>query len=235
MVLLLMLSWLLPVFADQQCLDHGACAAQCAASLRVCIADCSPPPLEQIEEEKDMAGILHVREVIAEVVENCDLPFEEKVHDINSAVGVRHVLTTIQCNSSEETALPLHLSSVDTNGDNLITGEEMMVVFRDMGSTMSDSELMTLVGLSDLGADAMVNLEEMKVQMGARLVWFAIDFNKDGEVTLEEYHRFDDELGEAFTDGELEKSLKDMDLDGNNVISYDEFLVLASSEIPEEW
>ena len=53
---------------------------------------------------------------------------------------------------------------------------------------MSDSELMTLVGLSD--ADAMVNLEEMKVQMGARLVWFAIDFNKDGEVTLEEYHRF---------------------------------------------
>ena len=59
-----------------------------------------------------------------------------------------------------------------------------------MGSTMSDSELMTLVGLSDLGADAMVTLEEMKVQMGARLVWFAIDFNKDGEVTLEEYHRF---------------------------------------------
>ena len=61
-----------------------------------------------------------------------------------------------------------------------------------MGSTMSDSELMTLVGLSDLGADsdAMVNLEEMKMQMGARLVWFAIDFNKDGEVTLEEYHRF---------------------------------------------
>ena len=59
-----------------------------------------------------------------------------------------------------------------------------------MNSTMSDSELMTLVGLSDLGADAMVTLEEMKVQMGARLVWFAIDFNKDGEVTLEEYHRF---------------------------------------------
>ena len=59
-----------------------------------------------------------------------------------------------------------------------------------MSSTMSDSELMTLVGLSDLGADAMVTLEEMKVQMGARLVWFAIDFNKDGEVTLEEYHRF---------------------------------------------
>ena len=59
-----------------------------------------------------------------------------------------------------------------------------------MGSTMSDSELMTLVGLSDLGADALVTLEEMKVQMGARLVWFAIDFNKDGEVTLEEYHRF---------------------------------------------
>ena len=59
-----------------------------------------------------------------------------------------------------------------------------------MGSTMSDSELKTLVGLSDLGADAMVTLEEMKVQMGARLVWFAIDFNKDGEVTLEEYHRF---------------------------------------------
>ena len=59
-----------------------------------------------------------------------------------------------------------------------------------MGSTMSDSELMTLVGLSDLGADATVTLEEMKVQMGARLVWFAIDFNKDGEVTLEEYHRF---------------------------------------------
>ena len=59
-----------------------------------------------------------------------------------------------------------------------------------MSSTMSDSELMTLVGLSDLGADAMITLEEMKVQMGARLVWFAIDFNKDGEVTLEEYHRF---------------------------------------------
>ena len=59
-----------------------------------------------------------------------------------------------------------------------------------MGSTMSDSELKTLVGLSDLGADAMVTLEEMKVQMGARLVWFAIDFNKDGEVTLEEYHWF---------------------------------------------
>ena len=59
-----------------------------------------------------------------------------------------------------------------------------------MGSTISDSELMTLVGLSDLGADALVTLEEMKVQMGARLVWFAIDFNKDGEVTLEEYHRF---------------------------------------------
>ena len=53
MLLLLRLSfWLLPVFADQQCLDQGACAAQCAASLRVCIADCSPPPLEQIEEEK---------------------------------------------------------------------------------------------------------------------------------------------------------------------------------------
>ena len=53
MLLLLRLSfWLLPVLADQQCLEQGACAAQCAASLRVCIADCSPPPLEQIEEEK---------------------------------------------------------------------------------------------------------------------------------------------------------------------------------------
>ena len=35
-----------------------------------------------------------------------------------------------------------------------------------------------------------VSFEEMKAQIGARLVWFALDFNKDDKFTLEELHRY---------------------------------------------
>ena len=35
-----------------------------------------------------------------------------------------------------------------------------------------------------------VTFEEMKAQIGARLVWFALDFNKDDKFTLEELHRY---------------------------------------------
>ena len=46
--------------ADQQCLEHGACAAQCAASLRVCIADCSPTPPDEPDEERGKKHSLHI-------------------------------------------------------------------------------------------------------------------------------------------------------------------------------
>ena len=54
MMLLLMLASAVLAAQDDQCLEHGACAAQCAASLRVCIADCSPTPPEEPEEGKGL-------------------------------------------------------------------------------------------------------------------------------------------------------------------------------------
>ena len=52
MMMLLMLASTVYADQDHQCLEHGACAAQCAASLRVCIADCSPTPPEQPDNEE---------------------------------------------------------------------------------------------------------------------------------------------------------------------------------------
>jgi len=239
MIALLMLAS--AAFAGQQCLEHGACAAQCAASLRVCIADCSPTPPEEPAEERDLTEMFHTREVITEVLENIFLPPEEivqrrrSIHDIKSAAEVRSILATLQYNSSEEMAFSLHWSSIDTNGDNIITGEEVVVTLRDMASTMSDLELMALVELSDLDADGMVTFEEMKAQIGARLVWFALDFNKDDKFTLEELHRFADEMGETFTESELENHFEETDADDNGEVSYEEFLSATASEIPEIW
>ena len=162
----------------------------------------------------------------------------------------------------KETALPLHLSSVDTNGDNLITGEEMMVVFRwthifnipnsinVTGTWAARCQILnwwlwwdslTWMPWSPWrrwrcrwGQD-WSGLQSTSTRMVKSPLKSTIGLHSNCDPHWSGISRFDDELGEALTDDELEKSLKDMDLDGNNVISYEEFLVLASSEIPEEW
>ena len=66
-------------YADQQCLEHGACAAQCAASLRVCIADCSPtPPEEQAEERGKKPSLQNF--ICISAVHSLATPFEIDSH-----------------------------------------------------------------------------------------------------------------------------------------------------------
>uniref|UniRef100_A0A7N0RAN4 EF-hand domain-containing protein n=1 Tax=Kalanchoe fedtschenkoi TaxID=63787 RepID=A0A7N0RAN4_KALFE len=126
----------------------------------------------------------------------------------------------------------------DLNGDGKITPEELQTCVRTVGGDMTAEEAKTAVKSSDLDGDGMLGFDEFeKLMEGAREeeererelkeAFHMFEIEEDGGgITAGSLKRMLRRLGELWSMEDCRMMIREFDLDGNGVITFNEFVVM---------
>ena len=148
--------------------------------------------------------------------------------------------------NAKEAKLKKDFLAMDADGDGTITTEEMGKVLRAMKTKlrMSESEIKRTLREFDMDGDGEIEVSEFLYMMGNSkkrdLIHRAIvqhsaihhefkqfDQDDNGEITQEEFVKvYESRTGVRPSKEQFKNLLKSVDIDGNGMIGYDEFLHL---------
>jgi len=120
--------------------------------------------------------------------------------------------------------------------------KNFLQVMRSIGQNPTEDEILEMVMESDLNGDGTIDFDEFLAMMAARVgdadsreeimkifQLFAGD-NPKG-ITFKEMQRVSGELGENMTDDELREMFAEGDVDGDGIVSADEFVSLMARKL----
>ncbi|KAH6569233.1 hypothetical protein BASA50_002850 [Batrachochytrium salamandrivorans] len=123
----------------------------------------------------------------------------------------------------------------DKDGDNTITTKELGTVMRSLGQNPTEAELQEMINELDADGNGTVEFDELMAMMTCKMKDIDFDeeraeafkmFDKDGNgfITATELKVVMGNIGEKLTDDEIEEMIREADEDGDNQISYEEFV-----------
>ncbi|KAH3743015.1 hypothetical protein Pelo_15584 [Pelomyxa schiedti] len=131
-------------------------------------------------------------------------------------------------------------SMFDPDGSGTITVTEVAGVLRSLGLHPSESELQALIRTVDTDGSGTIEFPEFCMMMSKKIVEEdnpeelraafreVFDKNGDGEIDMEELRRVLPTLGETLTDDQIVQMIKEVDVDGDGKISFDEFVQIMT-------
>ncbi|XP_040993059.1 calmodulin-7-like [Juglans microcarpa x Juglans regia] len=152
----------------------------------------------------------------------CQIPFrkEEKMAD---------QLTDDQISELREA-----FSLFDKDGDGCITAKELGNVMRSLGQNPTEPELQEMINEADTDNNGTINFVEF-LELMARVMKDAaleeelreafrvFDKDQDGLISEAELRNVMTNLGEKLTKEEVDEMIREVDMDGNNQVDYEEF------------
>merc|ERR1712020_831352 len=110
----------------------------------------------------------------------------------------------------------------DKNGDGTITSEEMSKVMTALGQTHTEAELTDMMKSVDLDGDGMIDfpeflvlmerqMKEVPTEQAIRDAFRVFDKDNDGFISSSELKQFLTNLGQKFTDEEVDEMMKEAD------------------------
>lgn len=130
----------------------------------------------------------------------------------------------------------------DKDGNGEIDKNELGTVLRGLGQNPTNAELEDMIKDADLTGDSLINFNEFIIQMikkerhtvdpNEELIEAFKVFDKDGNgfITAEELRNVMKNLGEQMSDEDCQEMLDAADIDGDNKISYKEFVEMMNSK-----
>ena len=129
----------------------------------------------------------------------------------------------------------------DRAGKGVITTKELGTVMRALGQDPTEAELCDMINEVDLDGNGNIEFDEFTALMAKKMKEKDTDdelmdafrlFDKDGNgfITADELKSVLHNLGEKLTDEEIQMMIKDADLDGDNVINFEEFVRMMTSK-----
>lgn len=130
-------------------------------------------------------------------------------------------------------------SMFDKNGDGTITTAEFGTVMRSLGQDPTEEYLQATIAKVDANGNGSMEFEEFLELMtehmevdeseeNMRDTFNAFDLNQDGRITGRELKTAMKNLGNDLTDEDIEKMIKEADLDNDGCVNYDEFVRMMS-------
>ncbi|XP_037959812.1 neo-calmodulin-like [Teleopsis dalmanni] len=127
----------------------------------------------------------------------------------------------------------------DADGDGAITTTEVGTLLRSLGQTPTEAEVREMVSLIDTNGNGMIEFEEfvdlmLKTMDGEtterdfREAFSVFDRDENGFITADELRYILTQLGEALTDDEVDDIIREVDIDGDGQINYQEFIVMMT-------
>jgi len=123
----------------------------------------------------------------------------------------------------------------DKDGNGRITSDELSDVMRSLGQKPSDREVEAMIQQADQDGDGSIDfmefLEVMASKMGEnsfeddlREAFQMFDRDANGYISKRELTFVMTSLGEQITDTAVENMIKEVDLDGDGRVNYEEFI-----------
>lgn len=123
----------------------------------------------------------------------------------------------------------------DKDGNGKITADELFDVMRSLGQKPSDSEVEAMIQQADQDGDGTIDflefLEVMASRMGEnsfeddmREAFQLFDRDCNGYISKRELKFVMISLGEQITEAAVENMMKEVDLDGDGRVNYEEFI-----------
>ncbi|KGG50401.1 calmodulin [Mitosporidium daphniae] len=125
-------------------------------------------------------------------------------------------------------------SLFDKNNDGRITIQELGRVMHALGQHPSESEISDMLNEVDADGDGTIDFFEFLTMMARKVkdvdaeaelkeAFDVFDKNGDGFISSEELALVLKNLGEPASGADVARMIKDADLDGNNLIDFEEF------------
>lgn len=128
----------------------------------------------------------------------------------------------------------------DRNSDGIISSDDLCSVMRSLGENASESEVQEMIYEIDLDGKGAINFEEFVVMMARKSqtdddeedikeTFSVFDKNRDGFVTAREISEILSKFECPLPMNEIEDMIKSVDLDGDGMLSFEEFSNLLKS------
>lgn len=128
----------------------------------------------------------------------------------------------------------------DVNGDGKISATELGCIIRSLGQSPTEEDLMKMVKVVDKDGDGFINLNEFielntkdvgsdEALQSLKEAFSVFDMDGNGSITAEELHKVLRGLGEECSVAECRKMISGVDVDGDGMISFDEFKVMMDT------
>ncbi|KAK1423137.1 hypothetical protein QVD17_18432 [Tagetes erecta] len=153
---------------------------------------------------------------------------------------ITYATTTISHQIKEE--LEQVFKKFDVNGDGKISSSELGSIMGSLGHCPSNNELENMIKEVDADGDGFIDLHEFielntkdvdsnEVMENLKEAFSVFDIDKNGLISAEELQKVLGRLEEECTLGECRKMIGGVDVNGDGMISFDEFKVMMMSGI----
>ncbi|KAJ0692840.1 putative EF-hand domain-containing protein [Helianthus annuus] len=141
-----------------------------------------------------------------------------------------------------ETELQQVFKKFDVNGDGKISSSELGSIMGSLGHRPTDDELESMINSVDADGDGFIDLQEFielntkdvdsnEVLESLRDAFSVFDTDKNGLISAEELQNVLGRLEEECSIGDCRKMIAGVDVNGDGMISFDEFRVMMMSGV----
>merc|ERR1711981_819665 len=130
-------------------------------------------------------------------------------------------------------------SLFDKDGDGTVTTKELGTVMRSLGQNPTEAELQDMINEVDADGNGTIDFPEFLSLMARKMkdtdteeelieAFKVFDRDGNGFISAAELRHVMTNLGEKLTDEEVDKMIREADVDGDGQINYEEFVKMMS-------
>ena len=132
-------------------------------------------------------------------------------------------------------------SLFDKDGDGTITTKELGTVMRSLGQNPTEAELQDMINKVDADCSGSIEFPEFLTMMSRKMkdndseeetreAFRVFDKDGNGFISAEELRHVMTDLGEKLSDAEVDDMIKEVDIDGDGHVNYEEFITMMASK-----
>lgn len=127
----------------------------------------------------------------------------------------------------------------DTDGSGTIDAKELNVAMRALGFEMTEEQINQMIADVDKDGSGAIDYDEFEYMMTAKIgerdtkeelmkAFHIIDHDKNGKISALDIKRIAKELGQNFTDREIQEMVEEADQDNDREVSAEEFITMMN-------
>ena len=132
-------------------------------------------------------------------------------------------------------------SLFDKDGDGTITTKELGTVMRSLDQSPTEAELQVMINEVDADDNGTIDFPEFLTMMARKMkdadseeeireAFTAFEKDANGFISVAQLRHLMTNVGEKLTDAEVDEMVRELDVDGDGKVNYEEFVTMMTSK-----